>query len=119
MTASSFISSFPDANDEQGATYQLSLAELASLPVPFKINHAEALFAITAAGLATWIRNKSIVKNITRHTVRRLLSSGKPSQAGIRYVDANSFIKLFPKAISAPGSTYQLSNSELSRLDNH
>ena len=82
IKTSKFVELFPNAPTESGSTYQLSLAELFSLGVPGNLNSKDALFSVTAAGLATWFRNKSIVPNISRQNLRLLMSKGKTSSSG-------------------------------------
>lgn len=116
ITADSFLDQFPTASALPGSTYNMTLAELASLPIPSNINNIDALFSITLAGLATWHRNKSNVPNVQRHKVRKCMATNTPTSTGLRFIQASSFLELFPKATAGPGSTYQLTNEELKRI---
>ncbi|OFQ97074.1 hypothetical protein HMPREF2909_08670 [Alloscardovia sp. HMSC034E08] len=108
MSAKAFTEMFPDALDQPNSTYNLSLAQLSTLPIPRNIDLSTSLFAICATGLATWYRNKSTVPNTSRQNVRLLISSKKQSSTGSFYIDAKTFLKLVPNAVAGPGQTYQL-----------
>lgn len=116
VSAEAFTEMFPDALDQPNSTYNLSLAQLSTLPIPRNIDLSTSLFAISATGLATWYRNKSTVPNTSRQNVRLLISSKKQSSTGSFYIDANTFLKLVPNAVAGPGQTYQLTEQEMSRL---
>ncbi len=116
VSAQAFTELFSDALDQPGSTYNLSLAQLATLPLPRNIDLSTSLFVISATGLATWYRNKSTVPNTSRQNVRMLMSNKKQSSNGSLYINAKTFLNLVPNATAGPGQTYQLTEQEMSRV---
>ncbi len=119
ISADNFTNLFPDAPSGLNSTYQLTLAQLASLPLPTNINNKVALFSITALGLVTWHRNKSVLTNISRQQVQNLMLMNKASSTGIRYIKAEVFLQHYPDAIAGPGRTYKLTTIQMKSLPNN
>lgn len=116
VSAEAFTKLFPDALDQPDSTYNFSLAQLSTLPLPRNIDLSTSLFVVNATGLATWYRNKSTVPNMSRQNLRLRMSSNKQSSTGSLYINANTFLKLLPNATAGPGQTYQLTEQEMSHI---
>lgn len=115
MSVPDFLLHCPLAETKIGSTYQMTLPELASLPVPTNIDSIKSLFSITLLGFATWYRNKSTVLDFRRDQVRLAMRTKAPVK-GVYFIRADLFVKLFPSAVSGPGSTYQLSPVQIETL---
>lgn len=78
---------------------------------------ATPLFAVTmATGSCVWYLNNNQVPGVSSSTVTRNRSANKVTSKGLRFINADAFVLEYPDAVNKPGSTYQLTKSQLDKL---
>jgi hypothetical protein len=103
-----------EGNKTEAGTFQFCrhpdyLTKFKILATPF--------FAVSlATGLCTWYENNQRVPNVSSSTVLRSRNKNKVTQSGLRFINADVFVKHFPEAVNGPGSTFKLSAQDLQQL---
>ena len=84
---------------------------------PFKYNKlAKALFTITSDGLCTWYPNNSSITDFSRKMVAKHRATSSVYK-GVRLIDESALLNLFPDLPSGEGAIFQLSEAQLTKLN--
>lgn len=78
---------------------------------------ATPFFAVSlVTGVCTWYANNNQVPNVSSSTVTRRRHTNTVTSNNLRFINADLFIKHYPDAVNAQGSTYMLTQDQLKNL---